>query len=176
MTSRRPYLCSKTMERRPYWFVPINLHRCRPREWIRFFGGFTCFIVHVLRDKLEARDRAVPLDPTHLSNGIQAVYKSLTRATMFALCLFARHQGPTCTYSKQRHPSNSCKIATKILLPEGYFYTVCKILFAPEKNIWQKLYFKNWMKSSVQWKARRKQPPNKLEQQVLVWAQHCLGE
>ena len=26
VTSRRPYLCSKTMERRPYWFVPINLH------------------------------------------------------------------------------------------------------------------------------------------------------
>ena len=51
MTSRRPYWCSKTMKRRPCWcpkpilwelnsflmqtlsFVPINLHRCWPREW-----------------------------------------------------------------------------------------------------------------------------------------------
>ena len=50
-TSRRPYWCSKTMKRRPCWcpkpilwelnsflmqtlsFVPINLHRCWPREW-----------------------------------------------------------------------------------------------------------------------------------------------
>ena len=52
-TSRRPYWCSKTMKRRPCWctrtilwelnsflmqrlsFVPINLHRCWPREWKR---------------------------------------------------------------------------------------------------------------------------------------------
>ena len=51
MTSRRPYWCSKTMKRRTCWctkqvlrdlnsllmqmlsFVPINLHRCWPREW-----------------------------------------------------------------------------------------------------------------------------------------------
>ena len=51
MTSWRPYLCPKTMKRRPclcpkpvLWelnsflmqtlpFVPINLHRCWPREW-----------------------------------------------------------------------------------------------------------------------------------------------
>ena len=53
MTSRRPYWCPKTMKRRPCWcpkpvlwelnsfltqalsFVPINLHRCWPREWTR---------------------------------------------------------------------------------------------------------------------------------------------
>ena len=51
MTSRRPYWCPKTMKRQPCWcskpvlwelnsflmqtpsFVPINLHRCWPREW-----------------------------------------------------------------------------------------------------------------------------------------------
>ena len=51
MTSRRPYWCPKTMKRRPCWcpklilwelnsfltqthsFVPMNLHRCWPREW-----------------------------------------------------------------------------------------------------------------------------------------------
>ena len=51
MTSRPPYWCPKTMKRRPCWcptpilwelhsflmqtlsFVPINLHRCWPREW-----------------------------------------------------------------------------------------------------------------------------------------------
>ena len=67
MTSRRPYWCPKTMKRRPWWcpnpilwelnsflmqtlsFVPINLHRCWPREWkhsivgtCREFTG-TCF-------------------------------------------------------------------------------------------------------------------------------------
>ena len=53
MTSRRPYWCSKTMKRQPNWctktilwelnsflmqtlsFVPMNLHRCWPREWKR---------------------------------------------------------------------------------------------------------------------------------------------
>ena len=53
MTSRRPYWCPRTMKRRPCWcpkpvlwelnsflmqtlsFVPINLHRCWPREWKR---------------------------------------------------------------------------------------------------------------------------------------------
>ena len=52
MTSRRQYLCSKTMKRRPFWctktilwelnsfllqtlsFVPINLHICWPREYL----------------------------------------------------------------------------------------------------------------------------------------------
>ena len=51
MTSRRSYWCPKTMKRRPCWcpkpilwelnsflmqtlsFVPMNLHRCSPREW-----------------------------------------------------------------------------------------------------------------------------------------------
>ena len=51
MTSRRPYWCPKTMKRRPCWcpkpvmwelisflmqtlsFVPINLHKCWPRDW-----------------------------------------------------------------------------------------------------------------------------------------------
>ena len=59
MTSRRPYWCSKTMNRRPCWcpkpilwelnsflmqtlsFVPINLHRCWPREWKHSIGKTT---------------------------------------------------------------------------------------------------------------------------------------
>ena len=57
MTSRRPYWCPKTMKRRPCWcpkpvlwelnsflmqtlsFVPINLHRCWPREWKHSIGN-----------------------------------------------------------------------------------------------------------------------------------------
>ena len=57
MTSRRPYWCPKTMKRRPCWcpkrvqwglnsflmqtlsFVPINLHRCWPREWKHSIWG-----------------------------------------------------------------------------------------------------------------------------------------
>ena len=56
MTSRRPYLCPKTMKRRPCWcfkpilwelnsfltqtlsFVPINLHRCWSRGWKHSIG------------------------------------------------------------------------------------------------------------------------------------------
>ena len=59
MTSRRPYWCPKTMKRRPCWcpksilwelnsflmqtlsFVPINLHRCWPREWKHSIKRFT---------------------------------------------------------------------------------------------------------------------------------------
>ena len=59
VTSRRPYWCPKTMNRRPCWcpkpilwelnsflmqtlsFVPINLHRCRPREWKHSVGKTT---------------------------------------------------------------------------------------------------------------------------------------
>ena len=61
MTSRRPYWCPKTINRRPCWcpepilwelssflsqtlsFVPINLHRCWPREWKHFIE---CFYSH----------------------------------------------------------------------------------------------------------------------------------
>ena len=69
MTSRRPYWCPKTMKRRPCWcpkptlwelnsflmqtlsFVPINLHRCWPREWkhsIAVLGFFPCGIAVIL--------------------------------------------------------------------------------------------------------------------------------
>ena len=59
VTSRRPYWCPKTMNRRPCWcpkpilwelnsflmqtlsFVPINLHRCWPREWKHSIGKTT---------------------------------------------------------------------------------------------------------------------------------------
>ena len=61
MTSRPPYWCPKTINRRPCWcpepilwelssflsqtlsFVPINLHRCWPREWKHFIE---CFYSH----------------------------------------------------------------------------------------------------------------------------------
>ena len=57
MTSWRPYWCSKTMKRRPCWcpkqvlwdlnsflmqtlsFVPINFHRCWPRDWRHSIAG-----------------------------------------------------------------------------------------------------------------------------------------
>ena len=57
MTSQRPYWCPKTMKRQPCWcpkpvlwelnsflmqtlsFVPINLHRCWPREWKHSIGN-----------------------------------------------------------------------------------------------------------------------------------------
>ena len=61
MRSWRPYWCPKTMKRQPCWcsklilwelnsflmqtlsFVPINLHRCWPREWKRSIpDNFSC--------------------------------------------------------------------------------------------------------------------------------------
>ena len=65
MTSRRPYWCPKTMKRRPYWcpkpdlwelnsflvqafsFVPINLHRCWPREWKRSIPAIVTYGVNL---------------------------------------------------------------------------------------------------------------------------------
>ena len=63
MTSRRPYWCPKTMKRRPCWFpkpilweldsflmqklsfVPINLHRCWPRESKHSIGSLSNDVV-----------------------------------------------------------------------------------------------------------------------------------
>ena len=63
MTAWRPYLCPKTMKRRPclcpkpvLWelnsflmqtlsFVPTNLHRCWPREWKHSIGKVTSYWV-----------------------------------------------------------------------------------------------------------------------------------
>ena len=63
MTSRRPYWCPKTMKRRSCWcpkltlwelysflmqmisFVPINFHRCWPREW-KHFILLTCLNIN----------------------------------------------------------------------------------------------------------------------------------
>ena len=67
-------------------------------------------IMHALEDELKARERAVPHDECQLSGGIQGFSKAQTRSTTSAL--FAGHSGPTCTYCKQSHPSNACKIVT----------------------------------------------------------------
>ena len=63
MTAWRPYLCPKTMKRRPCLcpkpvlrelnsflmqrisFVPINLHRCWPREWKHSIGNVASYWV-----------------------------------------------------------------------------------------------------------------------------------
>ena len=63
MTSWRPYLCPKTMKRRPCWcpkpvlwelnfflmqtlsFVPINLQRCWPREWKHSIELFSLYVL-----------------------------------------------------------------------------------------------------------------------------------
>ena len=66
--------------------------------------------MHVLEDELKARERAVPHDECQLSGGIQGSSKAQTRSNTSAL--FVGHSGPTCTYCKQSHPSNSCKIVT----------------------------------------------------------------
>ena len=67
-------------------------------------------IMHALEDELKARERAVPHDECQLPGGIQGFSKAQTRSTTSAL--FAGHSGPTCTYCKQSHPSNACKIVT----------------------------------------------------------------
>ena len=67
-------------------------------------------IMHALEDELKARERAVPHDECQLSGEIQGFSKAQTRSTTSAL--FAGHSGPTCTYCKQSHPSNACKIVT----------------------------------------------------------------
>ena len=66
--------------------------------------------MHALEDELKARERAVPHDECQLPGGIQGFSKAQTRSTTSAL--FVGHSGPTCTYCKQSHLSNACKIVT----------------------------------------------------------------
>ena len=79
MTSRRPYWFSKTMKRRPCWFskqilwgldsflmqnisfVPINLHRCWPREWIRSIHNTRTFFPWILMRILFATVSIIPM-------------------------------------------------------------------------------------------------------------------
>ena len=82
MTSRRPYWCPKTMKRRPCWcpkpilwelnsflmqtlsFVPINLHKCWPREWKHYSFASNMIKLSVNETKwssLLARARALIL-------------------------------------------------------------------------------------------------------------------
>ena len=75
MTSRRPYWCPKTTKRRPCWcpkpvlwelnsflmqtlsFVPINLHRCWPREWKHSIFGLVFFALRFLLGVERQRSR-----------------------------------------------------------------------------------------------------------------------
>ena len=80
-------------------------------------------IMRVLKNEMEARERAVLHDEPQLSAGSQAFPNFQMRTTTFAL--FTKHSGPTCTYCKQSHPSNSCKMVTNpaarkdILIKQG---------------------------------------------------------
>lgn len=80
-------------------------------------------IMHVLENELEARERSVLHDESQLSAEGQAFPNFKMRTTTSAL--FTKHSGPTCTYCKQSHPSNSCKMVTNpaarkdILIKQG---------------------------------------------------------
>ena len=80
-------------------------------------------IMRVLESELEARERAVCHDESLLSAEGQAFPTFKMRTTTSAL--FTKHSGPTCTYCKQSHPSNSCKMVTNpaarkdILIKQG---------------------------------------------------------
>ncbi|XP_068758056.1 uncharacterized protein [Montipora capricornis] len=79
--------------------------------------------MRVLENELEARERAVLHDESQLSAESQAFPNFQMRTTTSAL--FTKHSGPTCTYCKQNHPSNSCKMVTNpaarknILMKQG---------------------------------------------------------
>ena len=67
-------------------------------------------IMRVLESELEARELAVRHDESLLSAEGQAFPNFKMGTTTSAL--FTTHSGPTCTYCKQSHPSNSCKMVT----------------------------------------------------------------
>ena len=70
-----------------------------------------------------ARERPVLHDESQLLAGSQALPNFQMRTTTSAL--FPKHSGPTCTYNKQSHPFNSCKMVTNpatrkdILIKQG---------------------------------------------------------
>ena len=80
-------------------------------------------IMRVLGNELEARERPFLYDESQLSAESQAFPNFQRRATTSAL--FTKHSGPTCTYYKQSHPSNFCKMVTNhaarkvILIKQG---------------------------------------------------------
>ena len=80
-------------------------------------------IMRALENDLEARERAVLHDKSQSSAEGQAFPNFLRRTTTSAL--FTKHSGPTCTYCKQSHPSNSYKMVSNpaawkdILIKQG---------------------------------------------------------
>ena len=87
-------------------------------------------IMSVLENELEARGRAVLHDESQLSAESQAFPNFQMHTTTSAL--FTKDSGPTCTYCKQSHPSNSCKMVTNpaarkdILIKQGRCFVCLK--------------------------------------------------
>ena len=110
-------LSSIIMNKLPQELRLIISREIKDQEW------HLDIIMRVLENELEARERAVLHDESQLSAESQAFPNFQMRTTTSAL--FTKHSGPTCTYCKQSHPSNSCKMVTNpaarknILMKQG---------------------------------------------------------
>ncbi|XP_068675693.1 uncharacterized protein [Montipora foliosa] len=110
-------LSSIIMNKLPQELRLIISREIKDQEW------HLDIIMRVLEKELEARERAVLHDESQLSAESQAFPNFQMRTTTSAL--FTKHSGPTCTYCKQNHPSNSCKMVTNpaarknILMKQG---------------------------------------------------------
>ena len=110
-------LSSIIMNKLPQELRLIISREIKDQEW------HLDIIMRVLENELEARERAVLHDESQLSAESQAFPNFQMRTTTSAL--FTKNSGPTCTYCKQSHPSNSCKMVTNpaacknILMKQG---------------------------------------------------------
>ena len=110
-------LSSIIMNKLPQELRLIISREIKDQEW------HLDIIMRVLENELEARERAVLHDESQLSAESQAFPNFQMRTTTSAL--FTKHSRPTCTYCKQSHPSNSCKMVTNpaarknILMKQG---------------------------------------------------------
>ena len=110
-------LSSITMTKLPQDLRLIISREIKDQEWQ------LDTIMRVLENELEARECAALHDESQLSAQGVAFPSFQMRTT--ASSLFTKHSGPTCTYCKQSHPSNSCKMVTNpaarkdILIKQG---------------------------------------------------------
>ena len=103
--------------------------------------------MHVLESELEARERAVLHDESLLSAEGQAFPNFKMRTTTSAL--FTKHSGPTCTYYKQSHPSNSCKMVTNPVARKGILIKQGRCFVCLRKDISAKTVLQSMNVSSV---------------------------
>ena len=71
-------------------------------------------ILHVLENELEARERAAVRDVAQSTSEVKSFKRDQPRMKPTTTALLTKATGPTCTYCKMNHASNSCTTVTNV--------------------------------------------------------------